>query len=370
MTNQLSTIPKQDGSNRGDTMTAPFTIQIPGSELAIMHHGAVTDLEDKFATPKGRRRINQRVAKTVLLSEEYRESKGITTSLHELPRPRQVDKDNFGTRYWINLDPTFETFLDTAAYATTVDLLYNPDHAVFANGKPLGDEMRDALKNLLDAIEIRARSEIIKQSMSKDVQSGERWLSLACGNAQPTIEAAVMSGQNPQLTLVDFNFANLRHAKQLTRRLGQEALLDARLWRDLIDPKGFEKTQIKQFLAPLKLKQMPSALSFKNLEPESFDRIEISGFMEYLPPAMAIKFLKSVDGLLKHEGLIVFDDLSVDHPQRDFYEGVLQWPLTRFRNLEESGKIIAQSGIKVTDKTVSSKTTPEGIYPIFEIRKL
>jgi SAM-dependent methyltransferase len=326
-------------------------------------------IKDKFATPEGRKKVDERADLTVGLAEYYRESKGIAAPLHDLQRSRKIDKENFGTRYWVNLDPTFETFLDTAAFATTVDLLYDPDNARFANGQALGDEMREALKNLVDAMEIRARSEVIQQRLSEDVRPGERWLSLACGNALPVIQAAIKSDQNPSLTLVDFNFANLRRSKQIAKGLGQEALLDACLWRDLIDPKGFRKMQMKQFLAPLALQQIPS-WSLRNLEPDSFDRVEIGGFIEYLPPEMAVKFLQSVDKLLKHEGVVIFDDLSVEHPQRDFYEGVLQWPLTKFRNTEETGKIIADSGIKATDNFVDLRSTPDKVYPVFEIRKL
>ncbi|MDR1184946.1 MAG: hypothetical protein LBK67_09125 [Coriobacteriales bacterium] len=127
--------------------------------------------------------------------------------------------------------------------------------------------------------------------------------------------------------------------------------------------------QIKQFLAPIALKQAP-VWSLQNLEPNSFDRIEIGGFMEYLPTEMAVRFLQSVDVLLKHDGLIFFDDLSTAHPQREFYEGVLQWPLTKFRNTEETGKIIAESRIRVVDDAVELRSTTEKVYPLFEIRKI
>ncbi|MDR1184945.1 MAG: hypothetical protein LBK67_09120 [Coriobacteriales bacterium] len=227
-------------SDRSIFKDKPTKVQIPGSNLAIMDYGVVS-AKDKFMSPEGREKINKRVGLTVELSRLYRESKGITTPLHDISRPRKVDKDNFGTRYWMNLDPTFETFLDTAAFATTVDLLYNPDNAEFANGQALGDEMRDALKNLLDTSEIRSRAAIIEQRMSNDVGLGEQWLSLACGNALPPINAAIKSDRNPKLTLVDFSFDNLRHSKRLAKSLGQEVLIDAYLWRNLIDPKGFRK---------------------------------------------------------------------------------------------------------------------------------
>jgi SAM-dependent methyltransferase len=348
--------------------TRPVILRIPDSDLVIRNYGFIP-VEDGFATQEGRKKIDERVGLTVMLAEQYRRSKGITADLKNIPRPRQIDKENFGTRYWINLDPTFETFLDTAAFATTVDLIYDPDHAVFANGAALGNEMRETLKNLLDAMEIRARSEIMQQRMSNDVRPGERWLSLACGNALPTFRAALVCGQEPSLTLVDFNFDNLRHARRIAKAPGRETSPNATiLWRDLVDPKGFRKMQIKQFLAPIALKQAP-IWSLKNLEPESFDRIEISGFMEYLPPEIAVKFLRSVDELLKHGGLMVFDDLHSDHPQRDFYEGVLQWPLTKFRNTEETGKLIADSGIKTADNRVELRSTPGKAYAVFEITK-
>lgn len=336
-------------------------------QLTIKKHKV--NIEDEFATPFGRAKSDQLIAVAVELARKYRESKGISTPLVEIPRPRVIDKNNWGAAYFINLDETFSEWLDTAAMATTVDTLYDPESARLASGRKLGPVMIEFLKNSIDPISIRARSKILTERLSHNVKIDEKWLSLACGNALPILRAAAVSQAKPSITIVDFNFNNLRHARKLAKERGQEKLITNRMFRDLVYKKGFRKPQLlRQILAPFVIKQRP-LWNLNSLKKNHYDRIESIGFVEYLPPETAARFVKRAYELLAPGGVLIFDSLSEDHPGREFYESVIQWPLTKFTSIENTIDMIRMSGVALAQGTVEVFESPDGIYPVYEIRK-
>ena len=340
---------------------------MPEHNLKLRQHKLV--VIDEFATSQGRMAADNLIEIGVELARMYRESKGIEIPLSEIPRPRVIDKVNWGMAYFLNVDETFREWIDTAAMATTVDTLYDPENARLESGRRLGPVMTDFLKNALDTVAIRARSSVVAERMSHGVKIDEKWLSLACGNALPVLNAARSAGAKPEITLVDFNFNNLRHAKRLAKSRGQENLIKDRMFRDLVYKKGFRKPQIlRQLLAPLAVKQRPY-WNFKPLKKGHYDRIDAVGFVEYLPPEAAARFIKRVYELLAPGGIFIFDGLSENHAQREFYEGVLQWPLTKFTSIDDMLNIIYMSNVSIEGNTVDVFESQDGIYPIYEIRK-
>ena len=326
-------------------------------------------ITDDLAAPDNLIYADRIIRQSVKLAEIYRESKGITIPLSETPRPRQINKNNFGTAYLINLDETVGEWIDTAAMATTVDTLYDPDNATLPSGRKIGDNMAFFLKGFPEGIALRARAKLTAQLMSRNAKIDEKWLSLACGNALPILNAAEDSQAKPEISLIDFNFNNLRHAKRLAKSRGQQNLIKQCAFRDLLYKKGFRQSQIlRQILAPIKVKQLPH-WNFKKLKKNYYDRIDIIGFVEYLPKGTAARFLKRVYELLAPGGMIIFDSLSETNPEREFYEGVIQWPLTRFTSINDNIKMLEMSGITIANNTVHVYETPDKVYPIYEIRK-
>jgi len=328
------------------------------------------NIKDEFATPEGRAKVDELIAHTTDLADKYRYSKNITMSVHDIPRPKKIDKDNWGTAYLVNKYPTFEEWLDTAVTAATVDALYDPDNAILASGTKIGPDMVGVLKNLPDTVGIRSRAQILMGRMLQDVVIDERWLSLACGNSLPILRAAEASPAKPSITLVDISFNNLRFAKRLAKSRGQQEMVKKCLFRDLSDRKGFHKNQfIKQTLAPFVIKQWPF-FGYGKLKKNHYHRIEACGLITYLPPEAAARFIGHVYELLAPGGRFIFDSCSSNYPQRHFFEGVIQWPMAKFRSMDEDIEIISMSGVKPMDNTVEAFVPSNNkVIVVYEIRK-
>ena len=327
------------------------------------------DYVDEFATPEGKIENDGYVALTMDLANKYRESKGITTPLHDLPRPIKVDKHNWGTEYLMNKSPMFEEWLDTAALATTVDTLYDPENTRLKSGNKLDPFFVRFLKNLGDCIGVRARSYVLTSLMSENVDEKEHWLSLACGNALPVLRAAEKAKVKPSITLVDFNFDNLRHARKIAKERGQNDLISGHMFRDLTYKKGFDKPQyVRTVLASLLYRKRP-VINFDGIKMNYYDRIESCGFVEYLPPEKAALYMQRVFELLAPGGVFIFDSYDTEHPQRNFTEGVIQWPLVKFRSQKETLDIIKSSGVPIMDNVVDVYPVPNRVCTVYRIRK-
>ena len=335
--------------------------------LIVKEH--VVNYIDEFSTLEDKKEVDAIVAMVTDLAEKYRESKGVTTPLHDILRPIKVNKHNWGTEYLMNKAPTFEEWLDTAALATTVDTLYDPVNARLKSGVKPDPFFSKCLQNMDDAIGIRARSFVLTNLMSENVDRKENWLSLACGNALPILRAAETVKAKPSITLVDFNFDNLRHARKVAKRRGQNNLISEHMFRDLTYKKGFQKPQhVRTVLASMLYRKRPT-VNFNGIKQNFYDRIESCGFVEYLPPAKAALYIRRVFELLAPGGVFIFDSYNTEHPQRDFTEGVIQWPLVKFRSQEETLEIIRLSGVSIMDNEVDIYPTPNRVCTVYKIRK-
>lgn len=340
---------------------------ISGNRIRVERHRV--NIKDDLVTPEGEKFVDDYIRKTVVLADLYRESLGITTPVSEIPRGRYADKKNWGLAYIINSVPGFELWMDTAATATTVATLYDPDKYRLPNGEKLAPIMRNFINSCSDGKGIRSRAEILSDLMSCDVTIDEKWLSLACGNAHPVLKAAAACSAKPQITLVDFSFDNLRFSLELAKERGLEKLIAKRLFRDLTYKGGFRKKQkIRKWLAPFVVKQRP-IFGDSNLKFGYYDRAEACGFFEYLGPEAAARFIKRTFELLKPGGRFIFNNISDKHPQRAWTEGVIQWPFTIFRNVDEMVEIIRMSGVDLADDLVEVYEASDNVCLMFEIRK-
>ena len=335
--------------------------------LTIKEHEV--DYVDEFMTPEVRNKIDKYVALTVDLANKYRESKGITTPLHDIPRPTKIDKRNWGTAWMMNMNPSFEEWLDTAALATTVDTLYDPLKSVLKSGQKIDPLLAEFIMNIDDGIGIRARSYILTNLMSENVDEKEQWLSLACGNALPVLRAAEKAKAKPSITLVDFNFDNLRHARKIAKERGQSDLISEHMFRDLTYKKGFQKPQhIRTTLASVLYRKRP-VVNFNGIKQNYYDRIESCGFVEYLPPEKAAVYIQRVFELLAPGGAFIFDSYDAEHPQRDFTEGVIQWPLVKFRTRQETLDILELAGVPIKNNVVEVYQAPNKVCTVYRICK-
>ena len=167
----------------------------------------------------------------------------------------------------------------------------------------------------------------------------------------------------------DFNFDNLRHARKIAKERGQASLISGRMFRDLTHKKGFRKPQYtRTALASLVFRKRP-VVNFKGIKTNFYDRIESCGFVEYLPPKVAALYIKRVFELLAPGGMFIFDSYDAEHPQRNFTEGVIQWPLVKFRNRKETIDIIKSSGVSIMNNKIDVYPAPNKVCTVYKIRK-
>jgi cyclopropane fatty-acyl-phospholipid synthase-like methyltransferase len=175
-----------------------------------------------------------------------------------------------------------------------------------------------------------------------------------------------MAEHKPELTLVDFDTHNLRLAKKRVVSMGLKGTVNT-AWRDLTSEKSFESVPyIKGLFSWFVLRKTPLFLN-RRLPLNSYDRVECTGFMEYLPKEKAARFVSNAFELLKSTGTFITSNIRDTHSQRAFTEGVVQWPFIQFRSVDEVVEIIESSKIKVN--AIDVYLPDDEVYAVYVMRK-
>jgi hypothetical protein len=323
-------------------------------------------IKDDFVTPEGLAEIKKILDTITELAAKYRESKSMPQDYTVIPRGRSVDKGNWGLQYLINTMSAFEEWLDTAPSSATVESFYDPDIPTLPSGTPIDPGSRSLLVCTKDGIGLRSRAKVLSDLMTENLTLDENWLSLACGGAVPCLKAVEAAKCKPSLTLVDFDTNNLRVAGKRAAKMGLKHGTKL-AWRDLTSKKEFGKVPvIKEFLAWFVLKKRPLAKNH-TLKFNHYDRVEATGFIEYLPTEMAVRFIRNTFKHVKPGGTFITSNIRDTHSERAFTEGVVQWPLINFRTVEEVVELVRMADIDVHQ--VDVYLPDDDVYAIYVMRK-
>ena len=117
-------------------------------------------------------------------------AKHYTQSVVDIHRKRTSDisMDNPATRELIEMLPSVSDWLSTVPTAAALHPLYEPNSQHLPNGKPVDPSTREWFKNIADARGMRSRAEVMKDLLQYEATEDftpQKWLSLACGAAQP-----------------------------------------------------------------------------------------------------------------------------------------------------------------------------------------
>ena len=160
----------------------------------------------------------------------------------------RIDDTNPATRELIARVPGVENWLELIPTAAALDLLYDPSIERLANGKPVSPVVRDWACNILDAHGIRSRGEIVQDILSRHAidqaslgATEQRWVSLACGVAQPVCQALrhikESGNPTPRVTLVDLDRSALGAAKTYAQAMKVKQSIDVRCM-NILRPQG------------------------------------------------------------------------------------------------------------------------------------
>lgn len=306
----------------------------------------------------------------------------------DLTRKRKsaIDKTNPSTIALLERLPSFESWLDTVPTAAALDPIYQPNSPILPNGEPLDDEIHDWFKNIYDGIGIRSRARVMKDVIINEVLEHDnsqpaRWISLACGAAQPVFESLVevedAGGRLPHVTLVDADKKALGLAKSYADEKGYGDSIS--LTRtNILRRNGITHDRSQGGL-------FTNAIASKlgRLQPEAYDMVDAVGILEYLKEedwkysydgviktkqtmAGATTFIKNAFELVRPGGVLVVGNMRDTHPQLGFTLNTIQWPHIQPRSIDDMRRIIEDSGID-TDIDVYCPT--DNVYAIYSLRK-
>ncbi|WGY02450.1 hypothetical protein QI633_01535 [Nocardioides sp. QY071] len=295
---------------------------------------------------------------------------------HRRKRLSRIDLENPATARLVATHPSFSHWISQVPTAAALHPLYEPDATHYPSGVAVDDEIRQWFRNLADARGIRSRAAVMQRLLveATDAAPGEvRWLSLACGAAQPVFRAmehlVALGRLPPRPTLADLD----RDALRLAQRYAADRGLRADTVRvNVLDRRGFDRL-------PTSVPGWRRRTGWH----EAFDTVDAVGILEYLKPddwtyrydgvvstrrkqAGAITFLRNAYACVRPGGLLVTGNMLDTHPELGFTMDVVQWPHVQPRSVEEVLDIVRAAGIL---GHVDVHLPTDGVYAVYAIRK-
>lgn len=298
-------------------------------------------------------------------------------------RKSSIDYGNPATKELLEIVDGVRRWLDLVPTAAALHPIYNPEVDRLPNGHPMTDDLRHWLGNLYDGIGIRSRAEVVSSVLSDEAVSlggGGRWVSLACGAAQPVIGALERVKDSslamPEVTLVDYDKTILSLASSYAEDAGLNGRVQTKRM-NVLSRNGLASSSLMNFAA--------KALGARGrLQPGVYDTVEAVGILEYLKRddwryvyhgvidqrqkmAGAITFIKNAYELVKPGGLLLVGNMLDTHPQLGFTLNVVQWPHIQPRSLDEMLDIFDEASIDMAELDIYRPD--DGVYALYAIRK-
>lgn len=297
---------------------------------------------------------------------------------HRRKRLSSIDLDNPATAELLRRLTTFGHWLSQIPTASALHVLYDPDVSTYATGVPLDDDIRSWFRNIADARGIRSRAAVMRQLLTEaalEAKGESRWLSLACGAAQPvfhTMEALAAAGVAvPHTTLADLD----RDALALARSYAEGLSLEERamtIRMNVLDRRGLGTRR-----SPV------PGLRLRTGWTEAFNAVDAVGLLEYLQgddwtytyngvittrrkQAGARTFLTNAFNCVAPGGQLIVGNMLDSHPELGFTMDVVQWPHIQPRSVDEMLGLFASAGLR---GHVDVHLPEDGVYAVYAIRK-
>lgn len=190
---------------------------------------------------------------------------------------------------------------------------------------------------------LRLTYRFIRGELERLYQTGQkriRFLVLACGSAQASIEAAALflaehRDAQVELWLVDISQSSLRRAVRLAQFRGIGGSVQVAV------------ENLKHFV--------------KDQKQESWDLVEMVGFLDYRSWKSAVSICQEVRRLLRPGSRFVSAHIAPS-PWAFVVRWVINWPLLRRRSPESFRQILSQAGFRKEE--IAIEVEPNRIYSI------
>lgn len=237
--------------------------------------------------------------------------------------------------------PMMQHFCLNIGNAPALDDVYNVNGSFFFGRKKLWplevkpDRIGRMFLNSPNGVGVRNRYEIVRKFMEQEGKKGRRkFLSIACGSAQPIIHATynlLQEGITTELTLTDESSRALGMAR---KRASQAGILG----------------QVKFIQAPFQ--------KLAEIDGHKFDVVESCGIIDYLSDRATKRLLKVIRQFVTTDGIIIVSNMQETMWARDLRR-VYNWEI-RYRIANDFHALIQNAGWQHVKVQVEN----EGIYTI------
>lgn len=214
-----------------------------------------------------------------------------------------------------------------------------------------------------DAQAIRNRgtvmAELVNGYVNEAAEKGDinktqalKWMSVACGTALPAMKAALKSGIDPEMLLVDIDENALKSTEALGEKIGY---------------KGTLEQHMTNIFSPEDMAELRTYLGDNGGRPRIID---LMGIFEYTGEHTGIDpatFLRSNYDMLHPGGRLILGQMRDDRPNPDFTMGVVGWPFIVMRSPSEVMQVIKDAGIPV--EAAKLYIPEDGVYTVCAIDK-
>ncbi|MDR1300474.1 MAG: class I SAM-dependent methyltransferase [Candidatus Nomurabacteria bacterium] len=316
--------------------------------IEFVERGSIHD-RDPFYSEENARQSKEIMVNSNCLAEEYYASGGSRLLLPPkfLRGPGYIDKNNWGYLHCDRItNGDFDGWAGDGSTSTKVEAAYSPlEYYLPKTRKKAGSVAVALLTGSESSCSLRARKDTFQKQLLADYQSREKWASFASGGGLPFMEALQEAGSVREAVAVDYDPASLRLMAERAKNMG----IDDRFivqHRDLRrNEGGYEHGYLSDKMITALglqrlpyLKEIPIPLSY-------FDKIEVSGMVEYLNKNAAAQVVhNTVSHLNKKDGsAIIFSNIWDKHPERQWLDNVPQWTVMKYRSLDEMKDIFERA---------------------------
>lgn len=227
--------------------------------------------------------------------------------------------------------------------------VHNPELKRLVHDQKVDFITRRLFRHSVDAIGLRNRAHILAwlvQQQSSQQADRRVWFSVASGSGQHVYDAlrAIDGNRKYEVTISDVDADVLSFAQKI---------YDA-------DKPRVKRINFKQIDA------LSNSLSVQ-LQVAPPTVIDVMGLFEYLDPQDATRLIRRLYAGVVNGGMIVFSNMSPDHPHLDLHQRGLGWPGVKPRTMKEVVEILELAGIPLGQ--VSVFRSQDKVYGVYAIRK-
>lgn len=263
-----------------------------------------------------------------------------------------VRKPKFNSMFFDGFSPICNEIKKNAYSWEALEVIYNLPR--YGKGEKIEDRLANYWNGLANAKAVRNRFRITKKLLNEEIlyqlktKNKVKILSIASGSARAvaeTIFELVSSGEikkeSISCTLLDLDPTAINYAEKL-----------------------WEEMKLSEIMNSVNDSTTNLETHFKN---ETFDIVEMVGFLEYRPHNKAISLLKKLLNLLTKDGAIVVSQIA-PNPEKMFMKYVMNWPMV-YRTKKSFLKVLKLSGIKIEGDDTRLIYEPQRIHGIALGRK-